>query len=206
MNRSIALLASVAATLCLSSTAFAAGADTVIVKTTFDSDLGGWTTNTAPDVSWSAKGGNPGGEALFNDVTSGVGTFIYAPSTFLSPAINFTKLDGKAYISFQHRMVKETGANSTGNYNIVISGPGGTATFAGGLSIVQAKKNPWMTVVAPLVEADWVMSGGTWAALMANVTSIQVPMEMVSNDPSTTDEEAIDNIEIVSMPKGFSPK
>jgi hypothetical protein len=205
MNRSSAFLASIVTTICLSSAAFAA-ADSVIVKTTFDSDLGGWTTNTQPDVSWSAKGGNPGGEALFTDVTSGVGTVLLAPSTFLSPAINFTKLDGKAFISFQHRMVKETGVNATGNYALTMSGPGGTATFAGGLSIVLAKKNKWMTVVAPLIEADWMMSSGTWAGLLANVTSIQVPMEMVSNDPSTSDEEALDNIEIVSVPKGFSPE
>ena len=64
-----------------------------------------------------------------------------------------------------------------------------------------------MTVVAPLVEADWAMSnGGNWSDLLANVTSIQIPMEMVSNSGGETDQEAMDNIELVSHPAGFSPK
>jgi hypothetical protein len=205
MNRRIAFLASIATTLSFS-TAALAKSDSVVASTTFDSDLGGWTANTPPDVQWNAKGGNPGGEALFTDVTNGVGTIMLAPSNFLSPAVNFTKLDGKGYISYQHQMVKETGVLGTGNYNIVMSGPGGTATFTGALAIILPKKNPWVTVVAPLIEADWVMtSGGSWSALLANVTSIQIPMEMVSNSDGT-DQEAMDNIEIVSHPGGFSPK
>src|ERR1700760_1175341 len=118
MNRRIAFLASIAATLSFSTAALAKG-DAVVVSTTFDSDLGGWTTNTSPDVKWNATGGNPGGEALFTDVTIGVGTVMLAPSNFLSPTVNFTKLDGKGYISYQHQMVKETGVLGTGNYNIV---------------------------------------------------------------------------------------
>ena len=130
-----------------------------------------------------------------------------APASFLSPAVNYTKLNGKAYISYQHRMVKETGVLGVGNYNIVMSGPGGTATFTGALAIILDKKNPWVTVVAPLVEADWAMSnGGNWSDLLANVTSIQIPMEMVSNSGGETDQEAMDNIEVVSHPQGFSPK
>jgi len=205
MNRSTAFLTAFAAALCFSTVALAA--DSVIAQTTFDSDLGGWTTNTPPDVQWNATGGNPGGEALFTDKTSGVGTIMIAPASFLSPAVNYTKLNGKAYISYQHRMVKETGVLGVGNYNIVMSGPGGTATFTGALAIILDKKNPWVTVVAPLVEADWAMSnGGNWSDLLANVTSIQIPMEMVSNSGGETDQEAMDNIELVSHPAGFSPK
>jgi|GEM_PF-4576602 len=205
MNRSTAFLAAFATTLCFSTATLAA--DSVVAKTTFDSDLGGWTANTPPDVQWNATGGNPGGEALFTDKTSGVGTIMIAPASFLSPAVNYTKLNGKAYISYQHRMVKETGVLGVGNYNIVMSGPGGTATFTGALAIILDKKNPWVTVVAPLVEADWAMSnGGNWSDLLANVTSIQIPMEMVSNSGGETDQEAMDNIELVSHPAGFSPK
>ena len=204
MNRSAAFLASIATTICLSSAAFARG-DSVVAQTTFDTDLGGWTTNTPSDVQWNSSGGNPGGEALFTDLTSGVGTIMIAPSSFLSPAVNFTKLNGKGYISYQHLMVKETGVQAIGNYNIVMSGPGGTATFTGAVAIVLNRNNKWTTVVAPLVEADWVMSSGTWADLLANVTSIEIPMEMVSNEGGSTDKEAMDNIEIVSHPSGFSP-
>src|SRR3569832_1450864 len=204
MDRSTAFLTAFATTLLLSGNALAA--DSIVAQTTFDSDLGGWTTNSPPDVQWNATGGNPGGEALFNDVTNGVGTIMIAPASFLSPAVNYTKLNGKAYISYQHLMVKETGVIGIGNYNIVMSGPGGTATFTGATAIVLPKKNPWVAVVAPLVEADWSMSsGGSWSALLANVTSIQIPMEMVSNSGGT-DQEAMDNIKLVSHPSGFSPK
>ena len=203
MIRRTAFLASIATTLCISTAALAT--DTAVAQTGFDSDLGGWTTNTSPDVMWKATGGNPGGEASFTDVTNGVGTIMIAPSTFLTPAVNFTKLNGKGYISYQHKMVKETGVLSIGNYNIVMSGPNGAATFTGAQAVVLAKNNPWVTIVAPLVEADWVMSSGTWTGLLANVTSIQIPMEMVSNSGGT-DQEAMDNIEIVSHPGGFSPK
>jgi len=204
MNRSAAFLASIATTICLSSAAFARG-DSAVAQTTFDTDLGGWTTNTPSDVQWNSSGGNPGGEALFTDLTSVIGTIMIAPSSFLSPAVNFTKLNGKGYISYQHLMVKETGVQAIGNYNIVMSGPGGTATFTGAVAIVLNRNNKWTTVVAPLVEADWVMSSGTWTDLLANVTSIEIPMEMVSNEGGSTDKEAMDNIEIVSHPSGFSP-
>ena len=204
MNRTTVFAASIAATLCISTTAFAA--DTALARTSFDSDLGGWTANTPPDVTWKGTGGNPGGEAFFTDVTIGVGTVMIAPSSFLSPAINFTKLDGKGYISYQHRMVKEASVQSIGSYNIAISGPGGAASFNGAQAIVLAKNNKWVTIVAPLVESDWVVSSGSWSALLANVTSIQIPMEMVSNGGGGVDQEAMDNIEIVSHPQGFSPK
>ena len=111
MNRSAVAFVSFAALLCLSGTAFAKN-DVVVVQTTFDSDLGGWTSNTPAEVVWNATGGNPGGEALFTD-GSGNGTYIIAPSAFLSPAVNYTKLDGKAYISFQHLMVKEGGVSAS---------------------------------------------------------------------------------------------
>jgi hypothetical protein len=205
MNRRTAFFISVAAALWLPTGAFAR-ADSAVAQTTFDSDLGGWTTNTPSDVKWNSTGGNPGGEALFTDLTSGVGTVMLAPSSFLSPTINFTRLNGKGYISYQHLMVKETGVQGIGNYNIAMSGPGGAASFTGALAIVLEKKNKWTTIVAPLVEADWVMSSGTWAGLLANVTSIQIPMEMVSNQGGSTDKEAMDNIEIVSHPSGFSPR
>jgi hypothetical protein len=206
MNRNnAAFLLPFAAMLCLSGAA-CAKSDAVIAQTTFDSDLGGWTTNTTPDVAWSAKGGNPGGEALFTDITSGVGTVLLAPTTFLSPAVNYAKLDGKAYISYQHLMVKETDILAVGNYSLTLSGPGGAATFTGAQAIVLDKKNQWTTIAVPLLQADWTITSGTWSALLANVTSLQVPMELVSNGSSNEDQEAVDNIMIVSHPAGFSIK
>ena len=205
MNRSALALVSFAAFLGLSGAALAKN-DVVLVQTTFDSDLGGWTSNTPSEVVWSATGGNPGGEALFTD-GSGNSTILIAPSSFLSPAVNYTKLDGKAYITFQHQMVKEGGVTGTTPYVIHLSGPDGSANFTGANAIVLAKKNPWVTMAVPLLEADWTLNSGTWAALLANVNSIQINMELVTNSGTGPfDQEAIDNIKIVSHPAGFSPK
>ena len=204
MRRTTAILTSFAAVLCISGTALAGASDSVVVKATFDSDLGGWTSNTPNEVVWNASGGNPGGEALFTDGSGNI-TVLLAPSAFLSPAINYTKLDGKAYISFQHLMVKESGVTGTSPYVIQISGPGGTATFTGAVATVLPKKNKWVTVAVPLLETSWTLNSGDWADLMANVTSMTINMELATNSGANPfDQEAIDNIEIVSHPKGFS--
>jgi hypothetical protein len=60
-------------------------------------------------------------------------------------------------------------------------------------------------VAAPLLETQWTVTGGIWADLLANVQGIQIDIELINNSGGT-DIEAIDNIELVSHPKGFSPK
>ena len=194
---------SFAALLCLSGTAFAKN-DVVLVQTTFDSDLGGWTSNTPAEVVWSASGGNPGGGALFTN-SSGATSDLIAPSQFLSPAVNYTKLNGKAYFSWQHFLVTETSVTGGTPYEIRMFGPGGIeAKFDGAIATV-AKKNTWLTVAAPLLETDWTVTGGTWDALLANVQRIEIDIELINNSGGT-DIEAMDNIELVSHPAGFSPK
>ena len=202
MNRSAACCLSLA-TLLLAGTAWAKG-DTVLVKATFNSDLEGGSTNTPAEVEWNSTGGNPGGEVLFIDA-SGSATYIQAPDRFLSPAIDYKQLDGKAYISWQHHMVDETAVESTAPYTITISGPGGVAHFSGAPATVAAKNN-WVTVAAPLLQADWTVTSGTWKALLASVTVMQISLELVTNNTGGTDKEAIDNVEIVSHPQGFGLK
>jgi hypothetical protein len=48
----------------------------------------------------------------------------------------------------------------------------------------------------PLIQADWTINSGTWSGLLANVTQLQIPMELVTNDtiPGDTDHEGIDNV------------
>lgn len=60
-------------------------------------------------------------------------------------------------------------------------------------------------MAAPLLETQWTVTGGTWADLLADVTRIEIDIERINNSGGT-DIEAIDNIERVSHPKGFSPK
>jgi hypothetical protein len=206
MRRSAASCLSLATLLLAgaSGTAWAKGGDKVLVQATFNSDLEGWTTNTPAEVEWNAMGGNPGGEVLFIDASGGA-TYIQAPERFLSPAIDYKQLDGKAYVSWQHRMVDETAVQSTAPYSITLTGPGGAAHFNGAPAIVAAK-NSWVTVAAPLLQSEWTVTNGTWKALLASVTVMQINLELVNNNTGGIDKEAIDNVEIVSHPQGFSVK
>ncbi len=176
--------------------------DTVLVKTTFSTGLGGWTSNTPSEVAWQATGGNPNGVAVFTDLTNSA-TYIDAPTTFLSPAINYAKLSGKGYLSWQHKIGKEANVESVSPYEIRLSGPGGAAKFDGSTPPITPQK--WQTVVAPLQETDWIVTSGSWDGLLANVTDMQINMELVTNDGVNFDTEYMDNIEIVSHPSGFSP-
>src|SRR5262249_15987894 len=89
--------------------AMPAHADRILAQTTFDSDLGGWNCSQPSALSWSASGGNPGGHALFTDKGSPQG-YLIAPSSFLTGSVNYSRLDGKAYISWQHQVIKEVDA------------------------------------------------------------------------------------------------
>ena len=180
----------------------ASAADKILANTTFASDLDGWTSNTPAQVVWQATGGNPGGVALFTD-QSADGTYIDAPSKFLSPAVPYTSLSGKGYISWQHKMGPQANVESISPYEIRLSGPGGAAKFDGSVPAVKPEK--YYTVVAPLAQADWTVTSGTWAALLANVTDMQIDIELVTNNGNFNDTEYMDNIEVVSHPAGFSP-
>jgi hypothetical protein len=181
---------------------FAASADTVLAKSTFATDLDGWTSNTPAEIAWQATGGNPSGVVVFSDQTN-AGTYIEAPAKFLSPAIPYAKLSGKGYISWQHKIGKESGVNAVGPYEIRLSGPGGAAKFDG--SVPPVTPSAFQTIAAPLLEANWTVTSGTWSALLANVTDMQIDIELVSNNTTNEDVEYIDNVEVVSHPYGFNP-
>ena len=176
-----------------------AAADTVLAQSTFDTGLDGWTSNEPSEIEWSATGGHPGGGVLFHDDIND-GTWLEAPSKFLSGAIDFRKLDGKAYIAFQHEIVKDSGTGVI-DYEIDMIGPGGTAVFLGGPP--PQRLNKWFTVAAPLLEGNWTMASGSWKALMTDVTAIWIRVELVHAAP---DVAAMDNITLVKVPTGFVPR
>jgi hypothetical protein len=64
------MLSALALAAALTGTAPALAADKALAQTTFDGDLGGWTTNRADEIVWSAGGGNPGGRAVYTEVSS----------------------------------------------------------------------------------------------------------------------------------------
>src|ERR1700749_4705874 len=157
---------SVLAAVCVFAGAMPAyAADRVLAQTGFDTGLEGWTSNKTDEISWSAGGGHPGGRVVFTDASNS-GTFLIAPSAFLAGSVNYRKLDGKAYFSFEHEIIQNEGT-SVVNYEMDISGPGGTAVFKGGLP--SAPLNRWQQVIVPLSEGNWTVTSGTWRALLADV-------------------------------------
>jgi hypothetical protein len=158
-----------------------------------------WTSNTPAEIRRESSGGNPGGFIQFTDKSS-ASTYVDAPALFHG---SYASLDGAGYITYQHNIISETGVTAYSPYEIRLSGPGGAAKFDG--TTPTSATTGWVTVVAPLVSGDWTVTSGTWAALLANVTDLQIDIELVTNQtiPGDTDIEGIDNIALVSLPCGF---
>jgi hypothetical protein len=174
-------------------------APNVAIASNFTTGAQGWTSNTPAEVAWQSTGGSPGGFIQFTDQT-GNSTYIDAPASYHAA---YTKLNNAGYITYQHAIIAETGVTSYSPYEIRLSGPGGAAKFDG--SPPTATSTGWVTVVAPLVSADWTVTSGTWTGLLASVTDLQIDIELVTNAtiPGDTDIEGIDNVAIVSVPCGF---
>jgi hypothetical protein len=169
----------------------------IIASSTFDTGLGGWTSNTPSQIAWQSTGGNPGGYVRFTDA-SGDGTVVWAPSSFLG---NYASL-GVSSISFDANIIAETKVQSVGQYEIDLSGPGGSATFLGNQPPATYPTG-WITVTAAISgtapPSGWDVTSGTWVGLLANVTQVQIPIELVVNSGSTgtyTDVEGIDNVNL----------
>jgi hypothetical protein len=172
-----------------------------IASSTFDTGLGGWTSNTPSQIAWQSTGGNPDGYVQFTDA-SGDSTVVWAPSSFLG---NYASL-GVSSISFDDNIIAETEVQSVGQYEIDLSGPGGSATFLGNQP-PETYPTGWITVTAPISgsapPSGWEVTSGTWAGLLADVTQVQIPIELVTNSGSSgtyTDVEGIDNVTLTGSP------
>lgn len=170
-----------------------------VTASTFNTGLQSWTSNTPTQIAWQATGGNPGGFVQFTDMSSAT-TYIDAPAAYHG---SWSALDGAGYLTYQHDIISETGVTGYSPYQVNLSGPGGAATFYG--ATPSAASTGWQTIVAPLVSADWTVTSGTWSALLANVTDLQIVIDLVSNAtiPGDTDIEGIDNVALVALPCGF---
>jgi hypothetical protein len=87
-------------------------------------------------------------------------------------------------ISFDHKNIQEMNVGSIGSYEIFLSGPGGAATKT---APTATGVGGWVTVGSPLVQAGWMVTGGTWVGRLTNY-----------------DEEGIDNVVLSVTPSGPS--
>ena len=167
---------------------------TATVVSDFNADLDGWTATGSGSLSHSVAGGNPDGFAQFDDmpgVLAGDG-FLIAPAKFLG---DWSALDGVGSLQWDHRILTLGDAPTIVNASAAISGPGGQATYFGTLH-----QTTWTTFSAPISSGDWVIGGGTWNAILANVASLTIRIEAVHNDGAALDVDGIDNVGLVPEP------
>jgi hypothetical protein len=183
-------------------------ADSIIAQSTFGVNLDGWKSSDSPQsqVMWTSMGGNPGGYARFVDGNSGT-TFVVAPNKFAGNYVQLG-LDGAGVISFDHKIFASGHGDTYDNYEILLSGPNGAATWTGPTPVVQDFVSAWETVNAPLIQSDgWTVTSGTWSSLLQDVTGLRIRMEVVDNDHSgagSSDIEGIDNVVLRSVPEPAS--
>lgn len=176
--------------------AFANSAHAVVIaNSAFDSDSDGWTWNPVqnPAFSWQSTGGNPGGYIRADDnLDQGGGMSIFAPAPFLGDWLAL----GVSELSFQSNIFTTGSVFQTGNLIANIVGPGGDATWTG------PQPDPattWKQISAPITASDWTVNTGTWDAILADVTELNIAMEYYNNF-TPFEITGIDNISLSSVP------
>jgi len=163
-------------------------------------DLDGWTSNTPSEVTWAASGGNPGGYARHED-SSSEGTFLWAPAKFLG---DWSSLDGTGSLSFDHKLFTSgAGVRTIAPYTVLLSGPAGAAEWTSpGPSGTPPFDTPWLSFTANLVESEWTITQGSWTALLADVTQLEIIIEIIdSTGPGPPwDISGLDNIVLTGEP------
>lgn len=156
---------------------------------TFDVDLEGWLAvngdATTLEVTWSPIDGNPDGFARFEDAVDGT-TYHAAPAEFLG---NWSALDGIGMISYDQKVFGLWPTSVIHAYEIIIGGPGGVAVYQE--PTVVPNVLVWTTVVAPLTENRWGLRRGTWAALLNDVTRLDIRADLIG---SSRDIAGLDNV------------
>jgi len=174
-----------------------AAAITVPVTSTFDTDADGWTLKAGHvgTYQYVSSGGNPGGYVQYTDTGSTAG-HIVAPAKFLG---DWSNLDGVGTLSWDHTVVQQgTGTTSVPLRAFLIGSGGLDAAYIDGGSPTIGS---WTTATADIVEADWTVTSGTWAGLLANVTSLELRIEVFSGGVNPPPEiEGIDNVILTAIP------
>ena len=157
-------------------------------SSTFDSGLDGWTLQGSGVLSHSSTGGNPGGYAKFTDIAGPVGDgWLIAPAKFLGNWSGFNEI---GLLTWDHRIITYGDIDTVLKASVIISGPGGQATFTG-----SSFQSAWTRFSAPISIANWTINSGSWNAILSNVTSLKIRIEAVWNN-GALDVDGVDNIQL----------
>ena len=179
------------ALMSLGALALATGAASagIVNETHFDTGLDGWMPANADEFVWRANGSDDSGGYLEFIDNSGGGGFVWAPDAWLG---DWSSLDGFATISYDHRIFAASGGTSRVPHEIRIAGAGGEARWYADSATTST--TGWITLSAQLDREDWTMISGTWDALLGEIDSLGIRVEVVSNNSYLTDREGIDRI------------
>jgi hypothetical protein len=139
----------------------------VVIISTFDSSLDGWTVDGG-NVAHVPAGGNPGG---FLEATDSGPSVMHAnaPGAFLGDISSF---DGGT-LGFDSILLDPTGVTQAEFGRVSISNGALTGTF----DLAAANLPAWTSYSTALTAAAWGLSQSDWTTLLSSVTSITVILE-----------------------------
>lgn len=173
------------ALLLLPSAAFAAP-----IVNGFDAGLEGWTVSGDNTFQWQPAGGLPGGCLDVNDLAVGLMNRALAPTPWLGDWSALGAGDTLSVDVFQQLL---SGTVVLPPEMFVLEGPGGRATA---IPSPSPANGTWTHFAVSLSPADWTVTSGSWAALLADVQSVQVSAEFVSGQ----EETRLDNLYLSEAP------
>jgi hypothetical protein len=172
-----------------------AGADPAVpVTTSFDASLEGWSVVGVGLATFTHDdaGGNLRGRGVFVDSPAVVNS-ISAPAAYLG---DWQTLDGSGEISFHHQLVSAGDGSTTLPYRVIIESPFGDAERSAGLP---GAVGEWRESHLSLTSTGWILSG-PWDSILSNVTGLRIVVDVISDDGTTGETVAIDNVRLDGIP------
>lgn len=174
---------------------FAAGA----VTSTFDGGTEGWSAqgDVEGPLTWSATGGNPGGQVVIDDLTTGGVTYFVAPAAFLG---NKAAALG-TQLTFDLMQVHPGAPNQFDSPDVVLQGGGVTLAFDTGANPLNGG---WTSYAVPLSAPGWKVGSlagvdatvGQFAAVLSNLSALRIRAEYQTGP----DVGHLDNVALVPEP------
>jgi hypothetical protein len=168
-------------------------AQTFPVLSDFTSSSDGWTkSHNGTSARWASSGGNPGGYVEYLNISpvAPAPTYIRAPARFLGV---WSPLDGRGHLRYDHGVFEQTTVQGTFPHAVIISGPGGSATWTG--AEPGAPSSGWTNIIVPIRGEVWQVTSGSWSSILTNVTTLDIRYELYRTSGGV-DREGVDNVQL----------
>lgn len=172
----------------------------VIIESTFDTDLDGWTKAPGSDsgstLTWVAEGGNPGGFLRFNEAAQGNTDRIAAPPKFLGDLSGF--VGGVFSFDVGTNILSSPISN---NDNVIFIGAGLTLRYDLPLPTV----NTWTNFAIDLqADSGWILTSANRAPTPAEFQQVMgdlTAIRLLADFRSGAEQPYFDNIRMVAIPE-----